>query len=407
MSRILLLVDRKENRRLLAEWLSLNYDVCVAEDDEAIEQWFDLCIVDSLAFQRCQKRLQARQNREYPVSVPILLFCSQLKSSFPNRQLWQFVDEIIVTPIPKTELQVHIAKLLRKRQQSLQLKLGSVEGLELNGSKADRWLVLLELEADLRHAIERNQLQAYYQPIIDLGADRLAGFEALVRWNHPQRGLVSPVTFIPLAERTNQIFEIDRWMLKTACTQLHQWRSRFPEAQHLQMGVNFTSCQFDDEALCAEVARLLEDLDLPPQQLKLEITERSLLEPTDITRSQITQLRSMGVEFYLDDFGIGYSSLNYLNSFPVDGLKLDRSFTQKIGINTNSSEIVKSAIALARKLNIAVVAEGIETTMQQTQLRQWGCRYGQGYLFAKPLEAAAIERQIHQLGGDRTAGRPS
>ncbi|MDC0833499.1 EAL domain-containing protein [Geitlerinema sp. CS-897] len=404
MPRILLLVDRQENLRLLVEWLSPRYEVCTSPDDSAIAQRFDLCIVDSLAFQRCWQHLQARQDREHPVFVPIVLVSARPKLQSQQPQLWKIVDEIVVTPIPKTELQARIDRLLRKRQQSLQLKLGSIEGLETQGSQADRLLVLLELEADLHHAIERNELQAYYQPIIELATDRLVGFEALVRWKHPQRGLVSPVTFIPLAERTNQIFEIDRWMLKTACTQLQQWQSRSPDRPTLQMGVNFTSCQFHDETLCETIATLLDRLNLHPQQLKLEITERSLLEPTDTTHEQIARLRSLGVEFYLDDFGIGYSSLNYLNSFPVDGLKLDRSFINKIGINTNTSEIVQSAIALACKLNIAVVAEGIETIAQQTQLRQWGCQYGQGYLFSKPLDARAIAPLIHRFSGDRTSG---
>ncbi|MBP0001304.1 MAG: EAL domain-containing protein [Cyanobacteria bacterium SID2] len=249
---------------------------------------------------------------------------------------------------------------------------------------------LLQWQADLCQALRRNELHAHYQPIVDLETDRLMGLEALARWEHPQRGFVSPGVFIPLAQIGDRILEIDRWMLREACTQLQKWRSNAEIAQALQVSVNLTSRQLQNETFSEGVNALLAQTELQPQQLKLEITERSLLEPTEIVLQQIDRLRSIGVEFYFDDFGTGYSSLNYLHSFPVDGLKLDRAFVSKIGLDRNASEIVISALALARKLGLTVIAEGIETSTQLEYLKQWGCQYGQGYLFSRPVDADSI-----------------
>jgi diguanylate cyclase (GGDEF)-like protein/PAS domain S-box-containing protein len=257
-----------------------------------------------------------------------------------------------------------------------------------------RAVTLLHLGNDLRHAIEHEEFLVYYQPIVALDSGQLVGFEALVRWQHPQRGLVFPGDFISLAEERGLIGAIGRGVLREACRQVQEWRVRYPELPPLFVSVNLSGKQFTEPDLLEQIQRALEDTGLPSSYLKLEITESVVMGNAAHAIEILTRLRAMGVRLSIDDFGTGYSSLSYLHRFPLDTLKIDRSFVNNITEITESQEIVKIIMLLAHNLGMSVIAEGIETSVQLTQLRALGCEYGQGYYFAKPLEARLIEPML-------------
>jgi diguanylate cyclase (GGDEF)-like protein/PAS domain S-box-containing protein len=246
----------------------------------------------------------------------------------------------------------------------------------------------LHLEADLRQALELNQFEVHYQPMVQLGTRQIAGFEALVRWRHPTRGLVAPAEFIPLAEETGVIVAIDRWVLRTACAQLQTWRSKFSGGSELFMSVNLSGRHFAHPGLIEEVGQLLADFPLPPATLKLEVTESAIIGNPQAAAALLRELQTLGVQLCLDDFGTGYSSLSYLHRFPFDTLKIDRSFVHEMG-HGDVSELVRTIVAMAHNLNLDVVAEGIETAEQAAQLEALECEYAQGYFFARPLDPCA------------------
>lgn len=244
----------------------------------------------------------------------------------------------------------------------------------------------LALASELRGAVEREELVVYYQPVLHSTSGELAGFEALVRWQHPERVLVPPADFIPLAEETGLIIEIDRWVLKTACAQLKAWLLRNPE---LTLSVNLSSRQFARIDLAPFIEKVLTELQLEAHQLKLELTESLLMNTSLVVRETLASLRDLGVRLHIDDFGIGYSSLAYLQRFDADALKVDRSFIMRMLDNENSAELVRTIVNMAHNLGLNVIAEGVETNEQYAQLRALGCEYVQGYLFSKPVPAAA------------------
>ena len=248
---------------------------------------------------------------------------------------------------------------------------------------------LLQLDGDLRHAIEHQQLQLYYQPIISLGLRHLVGFEALIRWNHPERGLIDSDIFIPIAEETNLIYQIGMWTIQEACRQLANWK-QIPAIQiPLSVNVNLSARQLSDTNLVRCVKDLIEKYKIADDELKLEITESIAMENSQQTIKVFNQLRQIGIPLVIDDFGTGYSSLSYLNRFPIDTLKIDRSFVSRVNPNTENTSvsIIHSIIGLAHSLGVKVVAEGIEKEEHMDYLRQARCDYGQGYLFAQPLTA--------------------
>lgn len=249
---------------------------------------------------------------------------------------------------------------------------------------------LLRLETDLRQALERNELSLHYQPIIALENETIQGFEALLRWQHPTLGAISPVDFIPLAEETGLILPIGRWVMRTACQQIRQWQERFPRHPPLHISVNISARQLLEEDLHEYTRQLLSENHIQPHCLKLEITESSLVEKVSRGRIVLEQLRGLGVGISIDDFGTGYSSLSYLQELPISTLKIDRSFINSITSDPDSTEFARTIVTLARKLNLSVVAEGIETQEQANQLKVLSCEYGQGYLFAKPASADVI-----------------
>jgi diguanylate cyclase (GGDEF)-like protein len=263
---------------------------------------------------------------------------------------------------------------------------------------------LHEVENDLARALEREEFCLYYQPIISLYDGRLSGFEALVRWRHPRRGLVNPDEFINLAEETGAIVAIGEWILREACRQLQSWRATFANAQDLRMNVNVSAKQLATPLFARTVESALSASGLNPDGLNVEITESVLVTDADAARSTLGQLKRLGVHIHLDDFGTGYSSLGYLHNFPIDGLKIDRSFVSDSKVSNSkgglaSIDIVRAIVALAQSLSLNVTAEGIETDEQREQLRTLGCSHGQGYYFSRPVEASKGRRFDRTIRG--------
>ncbi|HEV2707063.1 MAG TPA: EAL domain-containing protein [Pyrinomonadaceae bacterium] len=251
-----------------------------------------------------------------------------------------------------------------------------------------RALNLLQLETDLRRAVEREEFFLHYQPIVSLETGLIRGFEALVRWQHPERGHVSPIDFIPVAEETGLIIPIGEWVLAEACREVKRWQERFPSYPPLQISVNISGKQLMKSDLIEQVRRVLRETGIEPRALKLEITESIMMENIESAIALLNHLRALGVELSIDDFGTGYSSLSYLHRFPVSTLKIDRSFVGRMDGNNENAEIVRTIVMLARNLDMDVIAEGVETEHQVTQLRALRCEYGQGYHFSKPVDAA-------------------
>jgi EAL domain-containing protein (putative c-di-GMP-specific phosphodiesterase class I) len=255
---------------------------------------------------------------------------------------------------------------------------------------------LLELETDLWRAVEREELRLHYQPIIDLQEGKVCGFEALIRWEHPERGLVSPGEFIPLAEETGLIVPIGWWVLREACRQASIWREMFPGKTPPTMSVNLSTKQFSQSDLIDKVQEMVAESGFDPHFLKLEITESVIMENTESASAMLLQLKELGIRLSMDDFGTGYSSLSYLHRFPLDTLKIDRSFVSQMRAHARNGEIVGTILSLANGLGMTVVAEGVETEEQLYGLRKMGCGFAQGFFFSKPLPAPRIEELMQQ-----------
>ena len=250
-----------------------------------------------------------------------------------------------------------------------------------------RAVYLLQMETALRRALEREEFRVYYQPIVSLDNGHLAGFEALVRWQHPERGFVSPADFIPMAEDTGLIIPIGAWILKRACQQLSQWQWQSPANRSLFMSVNLSGKQVAGEEIVDQIEQVLRETGVEPRHLKLEITESAVMENAEHAVSLLKRLKAIGVQLSIDDFGTGYSSLGYLHKFPLDTLKIDRTFIGRIDEAEENVEIVRTVVTLAENMGMDVVAEGVETLGQLVQLRKLKCQYGQGYLFSRPVDA--------------------
>jgi diguanylate cyclase (GGDEF)-like protein/PAS domain S-box-containing protein len=259
----------------------------------------------------------------------------------------------------------------------------------------------LELEADLRVALERDQLKLHYQPTIDLATNEVVGFEALARWYHPERGLLPPAEFIPIAEATGLIIPLGRWVLEEACRQAVEW-SQGEHGRAIKMAVNVSVRQFDRGDLVDVVGQILAETGMPAGQLCLEMTESVLMTDTDDNLEQLVRLKALGVTLAIDDFGTGYSSLAYLRRFPVDTLKIDRSFVERLGALTDDTALADTIVQLGKSLGMATVAEGIEEFGQLAALREMGCHFAQGYYFSRPVPAADAGRLLRE-GAEITA----
>ncbi|MFL5578667.1 MAG: putative bifunctional diguanylate cyclase/phosphodiesterase [Gemmatimonadaceae bacterium] len=264
----------------------------------------------------------------------------------------------------------------------------------------------LQLETDLRRAVERGEFSLRYQPVVDLATGRIAGVEALVRWDHPGRGTVSPTEFIPIAEETGLILPLGRWVLGEACRQVHAWHVKLGtpctlldengEPDALTVGVNLSVKQFSQPDLVQQVARALEESSLEACCLKLEITESVVMEKTEAVTHALAALKHLGVQVHMDDFGTGYSSLGYLHRLPIDSIKIDRSFVGHMDTDNRTRQLVETIITLARNLGLRTVAEGVTADAQLHALRELGCTYAQGYLFSEPLAADELEALLRE-----------
>ena len=252
----------------------------------------------------------------------------------------------------------------------------------------------MAMVSELHSAFQERQFRLHYQPIVSLGTRTLSGFEALVRWEHPRRGLVPPDQFIPVAEDTGLIEPLGRWVLEEACRQMVEWQHEHRQASPLNVSVNLSNKQFADEDLEGRVAKILADTGLQADRLKLEVTESAILENQDEAAKVLGRLKSHGVRVSLDDFGTGYSSFSYLCSLPYDTLKIDRSFVSRIGEEGENTDVIHAIIVLAHNLRMEVVAEGVENEIQAAQLKSMWCEYAQGFHFARPLPAAEASALI-------------
>jgi diguanylate cyclase (GGDEF)-like protein/PAS domain S-box-containing protein len=252
----------------------------------------------------------------------------------------------------------------------------------------------LQLETDLRKAIERQEFQNFYQPIVSLATGSIVGFEALVRWQHPERGLVLPADFILAAEESGMIVSIGLWVLREACRQMRAWQAQFPIAAPWIISVNLSTRQFKQPDLVQKIQDILRETGLESDRLKLEITESLIMDSVDSATAMLSQLKALGIQLSMDDFGTGYSSLSYLHQFPMDTLKIDRSFVSRMGTNGQGTDIAHTIVILAHQLGLDVVAEGVETAEQLDQLRSLGCEYAQGYYFSHPVSSDKAEALI-------------
>ncbi|HIK35014.1 MAG TPA: EAL domain-containing protein [Thermosynechococcus sp. M98_K2018_005] len=253
-------------------------------------------------------------------------------------------------------------------------------------------IALMQIETDLRRAAERGEFLVYYQPIIDLSTLNIVGFETLLRWQHPERGIVSPAEFMTVAEETGLILPISWWVMAEACRQMQRWAKVFPRSRGLSISVNLSGRHFQQADLLLNLRSILSETRFPAERLRLEVTEGILIDNKEVAIATLEQIRAMGIGLYMDDFGTGYSSLSYLHRFPIDTLKIDRTFISALNSEESSATIVHTILMLAHSLRLKVVAEGIETRQQYRVLQALGCHYGQGYFFARPLSAQQVEQ---------------
>jgi len=254
----------------------------------------------------------------------------------------------------------------------------------------------LETERELRHALDRDELELHYQPVVALGKGEIVGLEALVRWNHPKRGLLDPGEFVSVAEDSGLIESIGRWVQETACRQALGWHELRPDERPLDVAVNLSARQVAHRDLAATVREILTRTGLDPVNLRLEVTESVLVEESATATRTLEELSEIGVRLVLDDFGTGYSSLAYLNRFPFDALKIDRSFVEGLGIEQERTAIVEAVVGMARALSLDAIAEGVESETQLSELRRLGCDFGQGHLFSRPLAPEKVTSLLRE-----------
>jgi diguanylate cyclase (GGDEF)-like protein len=257
-----------------------------------------------------------------------------------------------------------------------------------------RTFKVLQIESDLRQALDQKEFTLHYQPIVSLSTGNLIGFEALLRWQHPQNGFIAPSEFIGISEETGFIIPLGEWVLHEACRQLHAWHQSFPEHRELIVSVNLSSKQLREPKLIEQIDRVLTETGLEGRFLKLELTESMLVDEVEMVIQTLNNIRARQIQLSIDDFGTGYSSLSYLPRFPINTLKIDRSFVNRMTSDAESLEIVRAITMLAQSIGIEVIAEGVETARQLLHLKTIGCEFGQGYWFSKPIDSLAIQELL-------------
>lgn len=285
---------------------------------------------------------------------------------------------------------VHNAQLAMYKAK----RLGKNRSVEYSSKMREGLVDIVAIESDVRRGLRNGEFEAYYQPIVNLADGTLYGFEALARWNHPERGLVGPGEFIPVAEETGLIVELGVQILDQACSTLSVWRNRYPQADDLTISVNISAKQFGEATLVGDVKSIIEATSVPPNRLKLEITETVVMLDAVESSTRLNLLKALGILLSIDDFGTGYSSMSYLQKFPMDQLKVDLSFVRQMEKAPENIEIVRAIVNMAHSLRLRVVAEGIETERQRDLLYSLQCDYGQGYLYSKPLRGTDAEELL-------------
>jgi diguanylate cyclase (GGDEF)-like protein len=311
--------------------------------------------------------------KEHSILVTTSIGISPLTDTDPHKQLSNYS---LIEALQNAEVAMHQAK-----------DQGKACSVVFKSEAYLRSIAKFKSENELRAAVELEQFELHYQPIVKLADQQLVGFEALIRWQHPQKGFISPGNFIPLAETTGLIIPIGWWVLRTACQQMTTWQQQYPDSNLAFISVNVAGKQFSQPYAGDIIAQILTETGLDPCCLKLEITESEIIENIDVVLSTAEKLKNLGVQLSMDDFGTGYSSLSYLHRLPVDTIKIDRSFVQNIEGDVHQLELVKTIIKLANVFNLDIVAEGIETESQCAELLDLQCEYGQGYLFSRPLSS--------------------
>ncbi|RPJ24020.1 MAG: EAL domain-containing protein [Chloroflexi bacterium] len=262
----------------------------------------------------------------------------------------------------------------------------------------------LEMEQELRTALEQREFQLYYQPILSLKSNQLVSFEALIRWCHPKRGLLLPGEFLPIADASGLILSLESWVLNEACAQLKKWHEKYPGFQHVSVNVNVSSRQFSQPNFVTDVTRALQRNNLKPEYLKLEITENVLISNYSAANQVFEQLRDLGIQLQIDDFGSGYSSLGYLQHFPISAVKIDKSFIEGMGKGRKGTELIRAIVSMTRELGMEAIAEGIETDEQLSELKSLLCSFGQGFLLSRPLDKESAEKVLASQGDTATKG---
>ena len=334
-------------------------------------------------------------------SIPIIMLSALNESSARVSGLETGAEEFISKPVERVELWLRVRNLLRLKErgdqlkihnlmleQQLQQKTGEQDGVSVHD------LARQDLENALRQAVEHNEFTLHYQPKIELAGGQICALEALLRWERPGYGAVSPAVFVPVLESLGLIVPVGRWVIDTVCQQIAVWQRGLIGA--VEVSVNVSGHQLIEGDLIADIERILIETGVAPHWLEVELTEGSLMENTQHTIASLYRLRDLGVKISIDDFGTGYSSLAYLRRFPIDTLKIDIAFIREVTTNPQDAAITRTIIELAHSLSLQVVAEGVETQAQLAFLKDAGCDQIQGYLFSRPLPAATLERLLLQ-----------
>jgi len=359
------------------------------------------------ASQRLTRHVRSIDSVARPGSDEFLVLLDDLKTATNSSQVATRIQQALATPFTVNSREVflganigitasitgydHAEDMLRDAGAAMYRAKGSGTSafVMFDETMHAQAMARIKLEADLRHALEQGEFRLYYQPIVSLDTGRVAGFEALLRWQHPEQGLVSPADYMHVAEETGLILPIGRWVILEACRQLHEWRGQDSTGAVVTMSVNLSGRQFKDPDLLPFIEQILKDTNLDEGVLKLEVTESVMMENVQSAAALLQTLKRHRIHTCIDDFGTGYSSLSYLQQLPIDFLKIDRSFIARMGEDPKSLEIIHAIISLAHTLGTKVIAEGVEHPEQVVRLRAWKCQYGQGYYFAKPLTSEA------------------
>lgn len=386
MTKILVIEDEVQVRENIQEILELeDFDILVAENGRigvqlAKAEIPDLIICDIMMPELDGYGVLTALRQDWATATIPLIFLTAKADRSDMRQGMQLgADDYLIKPVTPAELLQAIATRLERQAAIIE----RYTNMKLGSSKR------LALEVSLRHALEREEFQVYYQPRVDLQTGEIISAEALLRWNHPERGLVLPAEFIPIAEETGLIIPIGEWVLRTACVQAKAWQ--VAHLAPIQVAVNLSARQLIQNNLTKKIFQILTEKNLEHNFLELEITESLLMQDAENASKTLRELRSIGVSISIDDFGAGYSSLNYLHKFQFDTLKIDRSFIRNIANNPENAVITKAMIQMAHGLNLKVIAEGVETEAELAFLCQQQCNAIQGYLFSRPVPAAEFE----------------